>query len=279
MIYEEETALIRKGLFEVQNEVGLGRHEEVYHKALRLWLKRENIPHTSKEPHPLLFDGETAHTLYPDFVVWNKITIELKAVPRRLQDSEHVQIFNYLKRRNDKLGLLVNMGLDRVHAERIVYDAPGCDCAEDWHCWDDHRTGIDKDTGLRIRDVLIKIVEHHQTGYGTEVMEKLIQFGLRKQGLHVVSSPTGASVFQDCSLGNTPFDCLLIEGRLLLVFTSLFDDNQFNIRRGLSFMNGLGIPRGIAVNFGKRSVQINGLSLNNPSVGQPCHPWDNKEAS
>jgi hypothetical protein len=34
-------------------------------------------------------------------------------VPRRLQDSERVQIFNYLKRRNDKLGLLVNTGVKK----------------------------------------------------------------------------------------------------------------------------------------------------------------------
>lgn len=105
MIYESQTLLLRKGFFEVQNEVGLGRHEEVYHQALALWLKSENIPHTSKEPYPLLLAGETAHTLYPDFVVWDKITIELKTVTRRLQDPEHVQI-NGLSLNNPSVGRL-----------------------------------------------------------------------------------------------------------------------------------------------------------------------------
>lgn len=279
MIYEEETALLRKGLFEVQNEVGPGRHEEIYHKALTLWLQKEDIAFVSKQPHPLLLSGETAHTLYPDFVVWNKITIELKAIPRRLQDSEHVQIFNYLKRRNDKLGLLVNMGLDRVHVERIVYDAPPHDVYEDWNHWNNYINGADRDAGLRAREVLQNIVKAHQTGYGTEVMEKLIRFGFQKENLHVASSPIGSSIFQDKLLGDTPLDCLLIENRLLLVFTSLFDDNQFNIRRGLSFMNTLNIPWGIAANFGKRGVQIQGLSQSNSSVGRLCHPWDKKENS
>ncbi len=274
MIYEDQTALLRRGLFEVQNEVGLGRHEEVYHKALTLWFQNEGIPFESKQPHPLLFDGETAHTLYPDFVVWNKITLELKAVPHRLQDSEHVQIFNYLKRRCDKLGLLVNMGLDRVHVERIVYDPPDHDCKENWHQWNDQITGTDRKFGLQVRDILHTIYQSHQTGYGTEVLEKLILFGLNKQGLHFTSSPKGTSVFQGRILGETPFDCILIENQLLLVYTGLFDTNQFNISRGLSFMEALDIPWGIAVNFGKRSAEMAGLSLHSSSVGRPCYPWE-----
>lgn len=280
MIYEDQTAILRKGLFEVQNEVGLGRHEEAYHQAMVLWLKKENIPYTSKEPHPLLIDGEAAHTLHPDFVVWNKISIELKAVPRRLQDPEYVQIFNYLKRRNDKLGLLVNMGLDRAHIERIVFDAPVYEYTEDWQHWNDHIDGADRVLGLRVRDVLQSIYKTHQTGYGTEVTEKLILFGLQKQGLRFTSSPKGLSAFQGHLLGETPFDCILIENRLLLVFTALFDSNQFNISRGLSFMKSLGVPWGIAVNFGKQQAQLTGLSLlNSSSVGRLCHPWNKKEVS
>jgi GxxExxY protein len=280
MIYEDQTSLIRKGLFEVQNEVGLGRHEEVYNKALTLWFQKEGIPFASKEPHPLLFDGETAHTLYPDFVVWNKITIELKAVPRRLQDPERVQIFNYLKRRNDKLGLLVNMGLDRAHIERIIFDPPSYGCTEDWQLWNDHIAGDDRVLGLKVRDILQTIYKTHQTGYGTEVTEKLIQFGLQKQGYHFTSSPKGISTFQGNLLGETPFDCILIENRLLLVFTALFDSNQFNTSRGLSFMKCLNVPWGIAVNFGKQNAQISGLSLpRSSSVGRLCHPWDTNEIS
>jgi GxxExxY protein len=209
MIYEKETSLLRKGLFEVQNQIGLGRHEEIYHQAFDLRLNQESIPHTSKEPHPLLFDGETAHTLYPDFVIWNKITIELKAVPRRLHAPEYVQIFNYLKRRNDKLGLLVNMGLDRVQIDRIVYDPPAYELSEDWTQWNDRISEADRDTGLRIRTILQKLYETHQTGYGTEVLEKLIQFGLQKQGLHSISSPTGPALFQDRILGAPPLTAWL----------------------------------------------------------------------
>ncbi len=261
MIYEKETALLRGGLFEVQNEIGLGHHEEFYHKAMIIWLEQQNIPYTNKAPHPLLFDAEIAHTLHPDLVVWDKITIELKSVPRYLREPEQVQIFNYLKRRNDKLGLLVNMGLDRVHIERIIYDPSTGKRTEDWGYWNDHISGPVRDTGLRVREVLNKLYESHGTGYGTEVLGKLILFGLQKQGLRFVSSPKGTSRFHNQVMGETPFDCILVENQLLLVFTALFDNNRFNISRGLSFMKCLNISWGIAANFGKKEVQIKTLSI------------------
>ena len=76
MIYEERTKLARRGLFEVQNEVGLGRREEAYHQAFRIWLEGLEVPHQSKAPHYLNLDGGVAHTLHPDFVLWDAITVE-----------------------------------------------------------------------------------------------------------------------------------------------------------------------------------------------------------
>jgi GxxExxY protein len=261
MIYEKETSLIRKGLFEIQNLVGLGHNEEAYHKAMVLWLKEQGIPHTSKAPHSLLFGREPAHILYPDLIVWDKITIELKAVARHLQNPERVQIFNYLKRRNDQLGLLVNMGMDRVHVERILYEPPAYQQTEDWKFWNHQISGSTRDIGFQIREVIQELYETHQTGYGTEVIEKLIQFGLNKTDLKFTPSPLGRSEFNGTSLGENPLDCILIENKIILIHSALFDSNQFNINRGRSFMKCLSIPWGIAVNFGKQNLDITGLSI------------------
>lgn len=87
LIYEERTELLRRGFFDVQNEVELGKDEEAYHQAYKMWLESETVPHRSKPPHNLELAGEVAHTLYPDFVAWDAITIELKALPRRLHDE------------------------------------------------------------------------------------------------------------------------------------------------------------------------------------------------
>src|SRR5688572_19990332 len=95
--FEEETYLLRQCFYEVQNEVGRGRHEEAYHRACALWFAEHHVPVVSKLPHRLLIAGQEAHCLYPDLVAFDAICIELKAVPRRLNRAEVVQVFDYLK--------------------------------------------------------------------------------------------------------------------------------------------------------------------------------------
>gem|GEM_PF-5234277 len=55
------------------------------------------MPVVSKVPHKLLVRGDEAHILDPDFVGWDAISVELKSVPRHLNQTEFVQIFDYLK--------------------------------------------------------------------------------------------------------------------------------------------------------------------------------------
>jgi len=57
----------------------------------------------------------------------------------------------------------------------------------------------------------------------------------------------------------SPLDCLVIEDRIVLVYTVLFDTNSFNINRGKSYMKTLGLPWGVAVDFGRTKIQIAGL--------------------
>jgi hypothetical protein len=45
----------------------------------------------------------------------------------------------------------------------------------------------------------------------------------------------------------------------LFVYTALFDSNQFNISRGLSYLKALGLHWGVAANFGKEVAEFTGL--------------------
>ena len=95
--------------------------------------------------------------------------MELKAVMRSLRSTESVQLFDYLKCRRDRLGLLVNMGLDRVHVERMIYEPPDTTLEEDWAYWSGRISGRTRDAGIAVRDALRAIYREHQTGYGDEV--------------------------------------------------------------------------------------------------------------
>jgi len=59
---------------------------------------------------------------------------------------------------------------------------------------------------------------------------------------------------------HSPLNCLVIEYCILLTFTALFDNNQFNVNRGKSYLKALDLNWGIAANFGNQS-RIDGTLL------------------
>jgi GxxExxY protein len=59
------------------------------------------------------------HFYYADFVVWDKILLEAKAVGS-LTDSHVKQVLNYLAASKLRLGLLVNFGDDSLEWKRAV---------------------------------------------------------------------------------------------------------------------------------------------------------------
>ncbi len=259
LIHEEYTEVLRKCFFDVQNEVGLGRQEQAYHEGCRLWFAERCVPIASKLPHRLILDDEIAHTLFPDFVGWDALSVEIKAVPRKLLVSEWVQIRDYMKCRNEPLGLLVNFGLDRVHVERVAYTPQPTTLVENWDYWQGHITGDDRDLGLVVRDALRSVYSAQSTGYGSEVVKKLLLFALQRRGLQVSTNPVAKAFFHQTIVDESPLECLVIEKRLALVHTALFDSNDFNISRGLSFMKTLGLNWGVAANFGRTQAEFTGL--------------------
>ena len=66
LVYGEETGLLRRCFFEVQNEVGPGRQEQAYQRGCELWLAGNGIPFEPKKPHHLLLHDQIALTLCPD---------------------------------------------------------------------------------------------------------------------------------------------------------------------------------------------------------------------
>ena len=263
LIYEDKTQILRRCFFDVQNEVGLGRQEEDYHSACKLWLSDHDVPFTSKHPRALLLQGQVAHTLFPDLVAWDGITIELKAVPRKPRTTEFVQLFDYLKCRDDRLGLLVNMGLDRVHVDRVVYEKQETELEEDWKYWTGRIPGREREVGIAVRNALRSIYREHETGYGEQIMEKLILFALQVCRLKVTVNPVSTAYYHGIKLQQSPLDCLVIEDCILLTLTALFDNNKFNINRGKSYLKALDLNWGIAANFGKTKVEFEGLCCGN----------------
>jgi hypothetical protein len=206
----------------------------------------------------LLGDIE-AYVLYPDLVVWDQITVELKAVPRRMNQGDAVRIFDYLKCRKDRIGLLVNLGLDRVEDKRYAYDAPLTRFVEDWRYWDSAMQGEDRELGAGAREALHSLYHAHGTGYGDEVFGRLIVAAFIRQGLHVAANPISKAYFHGVEVHESALDCLVLENRLAVAYSALFDDVRFSVNRGLSYLRALGLEWGLALDFGKEDAHVVGL--------------------
>ena len=110
LIYPEECYAIRGAIFEVYHELGNGFREEVYQQCLERELDARGIPFDAKRELKIFYKGEAIEKTYiPDFVCYDKIVVEIKAVDA-LSAEHRSQVMNYLKLTRFRLGLLVNFG-------------------------------------------------------------------------------------------------------------------------------------------------------------------------
>ena len=122
LIYKEESYKIIGICFEVHNNLGPGFLEIVYKDALEYEFKKANIPYEREKQYDVDYKGITLqHNFYADFVIYNKIILEVKSV-KYLVDEFIARTINYLKCSNNKLGLLVNFGELKLNSKRIVLD-------------------------------------------------------------------------------------------------------------------------------------------------------------
>ena len=120
-LYEDLTYKIRGILFEVRRKIGLGHKEQVYHNALEIEFQKAGLAFESKKNISIIYEGKTIGIYQPDFLVENKVLIELKAIPE-IGRSQTEQLWSYLKGCDYKLALLINFGSKELEIKRVVYD-------------------------------------------------------------------------------------------------------------------------------------------------------------
>jgi len=107
---KEETHRILGACFEVYREKGCGFTEAVYQECLGLELEIQGIPFHARPSLSLHYKGRLLQkTFEPDFVCFDLIVVELKAVST-LGGDHRAQLLNYLHASGLEVGLLVNFG-------------------------------------------------------------------------------------------------------------------------------------------------------------------------
>lgn len=120
LLYADITYKIRGAIFNVYNHLGYGHKEQIYQKALEKEFKEGNIPFEREVNLIVKYKDEKVGNYRPDFVVEDKVILELKAV-EFLPKIFETQLLHYLKTTNFNLGLLVNFGEPKLVIKRIIW--------------------------------------------------------------------------------------------------------------------------------------------------------------
>ena len=121
LLFEDESYGIRGAIYNVYRELGGGFLEAVYQEALEREFRYLEIPFVEQPELKIFYRGAALTQIYiPDFICFDKIIIELKAV-KKLSDENTAQVHNYLKATGLHVGLLVNFGhYPKAEIHRIV---------------------------------------------------------------------------------------------------------------------------------------------------------------
>lgn len=121
LIYKEESYKIIGHCMEVHNAPGHGFSEIVYKDALEICFSQDDILFSREKKYDVYFRNILlSHSFFADFVVFDKIIIEVKCVTSLTED--HIsQVLNYLKVSHCKLGLLMNFARGKLEYKRLVF--------------------------------------------------------------------------------------------------------------------------------------------------------------
>lgn len=119
LIHPELSYQIVGILFEVYNKLGYGYQEKYYGKAVAAAFKSAVLNYKEQLPVTLKFKDQKIGIYFLDFLVEDKIIVELKRGDRVSLDYIK-QTYAYLKATNLKLGILAQFTAHGIKFRRIV---------------------------------------------------------------------------------------------------------------------------------------------------------------
>ena len=119
ILHKELSYKINGILFRVHNKLGRFRNEKQYSDAVEEELKIAQIPYKQEFCLEKSFEGENINRNKVDFVIDDKIILEIKAKTITTK-SDYFQSQRYLNSADYKLGILVNFRRQYLKPKRII---------------------------------------------------------------------------------------------------------------------------------------------------------------
>jgi GxxExxY protein len=119
LLYSDLTREIIGAAMEVHRTLGSGFLESVYEEALAIEFDLRKVQYERQKGIDVFYKGLLAKQFVCDFLVGEKVLVELKAL-RAVTNIEEAQILNYLKATGIEVGLLINFGEQSLKYKRLV---------------------------------------------------------------------------------------------------------------------------------------------------------------
>jgi GxxExxY protein len=117
--YSELTGKVIGCSMEVHKFLGSGFQEVIYQRSLAIELEQCGIRFAREFDMPIFYKGQQVGLRRVDFLVENKLSVELKAI-KLLEDLQMAQALNYLEAYNLEIGLLINFGSQKLEFKRLL---------------------------------------------------------------------------------------------------------------------------------------------------------------
>ena len=119
-LYKDLTYEIIGALFEVHKNLGPVHKENIYHEAIKIEFTLRKIPFEEEKTLEVFYKDQKIGTYRPDFIIDDKVILEVKAVPR-LAKAMVDQMYYYVRGSRYKIALLANFGEGRLVVKRRIY--------------------------------------------------------------------------------------------------------------------------------------------------------------
>jgi GxxExxY protein len=103
----------------VHNALGNGFAESIYQRSLEIEMRDQTVNFTREYDMPIHYKGQIVGRRRVDFLVEERIAVELKAVIE-IDNGHLAQAINYLEAYNLQTGLLINFGSRKLQYHRLT---------------------------------------------------------------------------------------------------------------------------------------------------------------
>jgi len=119
LVYPDLSYKIIGVAFKVFNTLGYGHQEKYFQRAMALEFDKQGIKYEREKEIVLNYNNQCIGKYFLDFIVENKIILELKVVPK----FKHIHLkktLDYLNTTKAKLAILIYFTKDGVKYRRII---------------------------------------------------------------------------------------------------------------------------------------------------------------